>query len=141
MTYKVALNHDNISGLTALTPQPAGRGILPSRVLYGLDRRAYDDGHYYINLEYTGTIIPVTYESLLTQFGLLTSRSAEITLAIPNETRTDWIAYNGYVEKPQATYRLGFFEGITFRVILETIEGDFHPADFNEDWFAVYHGE
>lgn len=120
MPYQIADNYNNAAGLVDISPQPASPGILYPREVVAVSGVVYDDGAPYTMFVYKGVMSNTQYNSLLTQFGLTSARTNEVTVRLLLDDRITYANYNAIVVKPRngvdAKYRNGFWHDVTFRV-------------------------
>lgn len=115
-TYQVAQGHDNVAGLTDVTPQPASPGLLYPREIVAADGTVYEDGAAYTRWAFEPLISAAQYSALLSQFGLTSARSAQVTVrTVTDAARTTWDTYNATIVRPaDAQYRRGFWRDVVF---------------------------
>lgn len=83
MTYRVALNHNNVAGLADMNPQPAApEGVRYPELLYSGNGHAIVNGFRQIKLVWSAITIS-QYNNILSQFDLSeTTRSRNVTVRI-----------------------------------------------------------
>jgi hypothetical protein len=105
---QVALGYGNTGGLANLTPEPRLEGIAQGRALIAGNRLMRYDGTMRAELIWGFALISslstywddFVYNNILTQLGLASADSAEITIALPNNrTRTN-VNHNGVAYLP-----------------------------------------
>jgi hypothetical protein len=100
MTYRVADGHDvALVSLSDVDPQPRSTGIQTTRRTFAADGTVQDDGKYII-LEFTALASASEYQSVLSEFGIQTATSNDVTVYIRDETFA-WARYNGTAIRPQ----------------------------------------
>lgn len=100
MTYMVADGHDIAEeSLTTIAPQPRSEGIKATRRVFLPDGTVQDDGRH-IELEFSTIGDVATYQSLLSQFGVQSATTNEVTVMVPDETFA-WVRMNGTAVRPQ----------------------------------------
>ena len=98
-TYKVADGHDVALGsLSDVDPQPRSTGIQATRRTFAADGTIQDDAKY-ILLEFTALASASEYQSLLSDFGIQTATSNDVTVYVRDETFA-WGRYNGTAIRP-----------------------------------------
>lgn len=100
MTYKVADGHDvALANLNDVTPQPKTHGIQSTRRTHAADGTVYDEGQF-VELEF-GMIESVSdYQTMLSQFGVQTATTNEVTIYVRDETFA-WVRKNGSAVRPR----------------------------------------
>ena len=99
MAYLIATGHDVVLGsLAALAPQPATAGMQHGRRTHALSGDVIDELPF-VEFRYN-TLSVAQYQSLLTQFGLTSATTAEVTVYIQDEDY-NWVQRNGIAVKPQ----------------------------------------
>ncbi len=101
MSYLLGLGHDvALESLLALVPQPSTVGYQYASRSYAASGAIIDELPHvefrYVSLGHT----VARYRTLLTQFGLLTAKTALVTVYIQDENY-DWVLRNGTAVKPQ----------------------------------------
>lgn len=119
MTYQIASGYDNVAGLTQLDPQPRCPGINSGRTIVSVDGMIYEDGYGNADLIYT-VLTKDEYDSLLTQMGLTSVKSAQVTVSLPQNQDRNFSNYNAIITKPDPQYK-DFWKDVIFR--LTRIEG------------------
>lgn len=99
--YRVAFNvwNSSLALLTKLSPQPASNGVKATDIQYLADGSLYRQG-LYIELLYSAILGTVRYQVILSQFGLNTATSAQVTIYCPDDTFT-YLRYNGIAVRPE----------------------------------------
>lgn len=99
VTYQVADGHDNEAGFSAISPQPMCPGITPTRRTFGGDGSVTDQATY---VEFVFNVVKdvTTYQSILTQFGVNSALTNDVTITARDETFTA-INLNGTAIRPQ----------------------------------------
>lgn len=99
-TYKVA---EGFNAATAdfadISPQPKSQGIRPTRRTFSGDATINDEGSY-CELEFSALQDETEYQALLTQFGIESSLSAQVSVYIRNGVYT-FGYYNAIVVQPE----------------------------------------
>ena len=115
--YKIADGHNNTAGLTAVDPQPASYGIHYPRRVYATSGAVYPDGIAFTEWRYDEAISAEEYDSLLTQFGLDSAETNDVTIYTSDEHGRDFVNKNGTIIRPEnPVYRLGVYERLIFLV-------------------------
>jgi len=117
--YSLADGSDNEAGFVAVNPQPASEGLLyPARV-YATDGTPIDKGLPYVEWRFGPELIETAYSSLLTQFGLASAISNDVTIATNTAAnRASFSNYNGKIIRPERPqYEKGFYRNVVFRII------------------------
>lgn len=119
MTYQKAAGYNNAGGLTDISIQPASPGLTAGRRQVAGNRQEIEDGRYTSELVY-GYLTKSQYNSLLTEFGLTTNASAEITIRMPRNSDREFANYNAVIVRPDigkdAEFRLGKYLNVRFRL-------------------------
>jgi len=99
-SYKVADGHDvALESLNDADPQPRSDGIKATRRTYAADGSVFDEGCY-VELEF-GMVPSVSdYQTLLTQFGVQSALTNEVTVYVRDETFA-WVRMNGTAVRPE----------------------------------------
>lgn len=106
MAYLIATGHDVALGsLAALVPQPSTVGYRHGRRSHAasgivVDELPFVEFDYSAIFSESGADDATAYQALLTQCGLLTATTAEVTVYVQDENY-DWIQRNGTIVKPQ----------------------------------------
>ncbi len=99
-TYRVADGHDvALVSLTVLDPQPRSEGIKPTRRTFGGDGTPYDESKY-VELLYSMVGSVTEYQSILSDFGVQSAGSNEVTVYVRDETFA-WTRQNGLAIRPE----------------------------------------
>jgi hypothetical protein len=99
-TYKVKTGHDQaLISLVAVAPQPMSEGIKPTRRTFAADGAVYDEARY-VELEFSNVGSVTAYQALLTQFGILSVTSFDVTVYVRSETFA-WVRMNGTAVRPE----------------------------------------
>jgi len=99
-TYRVADGHDiALDSLNVLDPQPRSEGIKPTRRTFGGDGTPYDEGTY-VELLYSMVSTATEYQSILSDFGVQSALSNEVTVYVRDETFA-WVRKNGLAIRPE----------------------------------------
>lgn len=99
MTYRIGLGHDlALESLTPLDPQPATPGMLFGRRSYALSSDVIDELPY-VPFRYSAFGTIEEYQSVLSQFGLLTALTSLVTVYVQDRTY-DWVLRNGVAVAP-----------------------------------------
>ena len=143
MTYQIAQGWDNTSGLADIEDgtlkiyAPRTPITAPVRIITTLDGAAVADGAKTATLTFDDYLTTERMQSLLTQFGLRTGsaelESAKVTVSVPGVGR-DWKTWNAIIYHPHATYRLGRFRDVQFRLaLIERVGGEF-TSEFTSEF-------
>ena len=98
--YKVADGHDVVLGsLNDVSPQPTADGIKPTRRTHAADGSIYDEGKY-VELQFTVMNDATAYQSLLSQFGIQSATTNDVTVYVRDETFA-WVRMNGTAVRPE----------------------------------------
>jgi hypothetical protein len=99
-TYRVA-DGFNIAlvSLTVLDPQPRSEGIKPTRRTFGGDGTPYDESKF-VELLYSAVGSVTEYQSILSDFGVQSAGSNEVTVYVRDETFA-WVRKNGLAIRPE----------------------------------------
>jgi hypothetical protein len=98
MTYRVAIGYDNSGGFSDITPQPSSPGIQGTRS-FSLSRDVYDDFPYAV-LSFVNVLTVAELVSILAQFNLTDNLTSEVTVSIPDHTRT-FVTKNAKAMRPE----------------------------------------
>lgn len=99
-TYRVALTHDQaLEDLDDIAPQPATVGYQHTRRTYAASGAVIDELPF-VEFNWTTIGTATQYQALLTQFGLSSATTAEVTVYVQNENYA-WVLRNGTAVKPQ----------------------------------------
>lgn len=125
MTYQVADGHNNAAGLATMTKQPKCEGIVPGRRIRTLGRTVYEDGYSSAVLVYT-MVTSADVETILTELGIFSAVSNDITIRLPRNGDRDFTNYNATAVQPEwvreGRYKQGFYEDVEIPLIfMETI--------------------
>lgn len=115
MTYRIAIGFNNVSALADLNPQPACEGIRYAEIDFLPDGTARPNGYAFAELLYTA-LTSTEYNNLLTQMGLTTSHSSQVTIRLPNPNRSAFANYNAIIVKPNQYQYEAFFRNVVFLV-------------------------
>lgn len=117
MTYQIADGHNNAAGLANVTTQPACEGIRYPRETIAANGDVFEDGAPFVEWRYGPELHEDTYAALLTQFGLSSAKTNEVTVRTTQSANRDTFAnYNGLIVRPQPLYRRGFYRDVVFVV-------------------------
>lgn len=100
MDYKVKTGLDQtLISLVNMNPQPRSEGIKVTQRSFASSGSIFNQG-LFVELEWTMLVTDTEYQALLTQFGLLASYSAAVTIYVPSDT---FVAtrYNGIAIRPE----------------------------------------
>lgn len=98
--YKVKTNHNQaLVDLVAMNPQPHSRGVKATRRTFSADGTLHDEA-LYIQLEWSFVKDSADLSTLLTQFGLASATTANVTIYCPNQLHTA-TRYNGVAVRPE----------------------------------------
>ncbi len=99
-TYKVKTGHDEaLIDLVAIAPQPASPGVKATRRTYSADGAIHDE-NLYIQLEWSVVEDSTALATLLTQFGLASATTANVTIYCPNQLHV-YTRFNGLAVRPE----------------------------------------
>lgn len=99
MPYKVALTHDQaLEDLDNIVPQPATIGYQFARRSYAASGAVIDENPF-VEFNWTTIGTAAQYAALLTQFGLSSALTSEVTVYVQNENYA-WVLRNGVAVKP-----------------------------------------
>jgi hypothetical protein len=117
--YQIADGHDAEASFAAVTPQPASEGLLYPERVYAVDGTPIDKGLPFVIWRYGPELNETSYESLLTQFGLASAISNDVTIRTQTGAGRDtWTDWNGKIIKPERPeYRRGSYRNVSFRII------------------------
>lgn len=99
MTYQVADGHDNEAGFVDVDPQPMSPGITPTRRFFAADGSVVDEAKY-VELRFNVVRDVTTYQSILTQFGVQSALTNDVTVKVRDETFA-FVNKNGTAIRPQ----------------------------------------
>jgi hypothetical protein len=88
-----------LASLTRLATQPASSGVKATETVYFADGSVYVQG-LYIELLYNTIFGTTRYQSVLSAFGLVAARSAQITIYCPDDL-LNYTRYNGVAVRPE----------------------------------------
>jgi hypothetical protein len=118
MTYRLADGHDNEAGFVTVSLQPKSPGLLYPRRIVAASGAVYDDGAPFTYWIFS-SLTPDQYSALLTEFGLASAITNEVTIRTTGLTR-DFANYNGTIIRPQtgrdAKFDMAFFEDVRFLI-------------------------
>lgn len=98
-TYRVAVGHNEaLVDLEVLDPQPRSTGIQATSRTHAASGDIYDDAEYVI-LEYDFLETAAEYVGILTDFGLQTVKTAEVTVYVRDDIY-GWVRKNGRAVRP-----------------------------------------
>jgi hypothetical protein len=117
-TYQIADGYDNEAGFSNVSPQPAATGLYYPKRVWAADGTPKDKGSPFVIWRFKKEIPEDVYSSLLTQFGLASAISNEVTIRTVNDAaRTTWANYNGIIIRPlNPKYERGFYRDIEFMI-------------------------
>lgn len=99
-TYRVKDGHDEaLEDLVVISPQPTSPGIQPTRRTFAANGAVYDEGKY-VPLEFNVIESASAYQSLLSQFGVQSATTNEVTVYVRDETFA-WVRMNGTAVRPE----------------------------------------
>lgn len=99
MAYLLAQGHDEpLEDLDPIAPQPATVGMQHARRSFAASGVIYDELPY-VEFEFS-TLSVAAYQSLLTQFNLLTTNTADVSVYI-QDNRYNWAVFNGVAVLPE----------------------------------------
>jgi hypothetical protein len=97
--YLVATGHDVALGsLSAIVPQPRTIGLQHTRRQFAASGIVIDELSY-VELLFSMLETVAQLQALLTQFGVLTATTADVSVYVQDENY-DWQVYNGVAVKP-----------------------------------------
>lgn len=100
MTYQVADGHDvALISLNPVIPQPTSEGIKATRRSYAASGGVYDEGRY-VELEFSVLGSETSYQTLLSEFGVNTVLTNDVTVYVRDEKYT-WVRMNGTAVRPE----------------------------------------
>jgi hypothetical protein len=117
--YQLADGSDAEASYASVDPQPASEGLLyPDRV-YAIDGTPIDKGLPFVIWRYGPQLDEDDYDSLLTQFGLSSATSNDVTIKTQTGAGRDtWSDYNGKIIRPaRPEYREGYYRNVEFRIV------------------------
>lgn len=130
-SYQIVVGWDMVSSLASLENvalkiyAPRVVQVTPGRVVHLLDGSAKADGHFISSITYDDYLTGVRLEWLLTQTGLETAESSEVTVCIPGRTR-NFEYWNAIIYRPDAEFHYGRFSETVFPLALwEYIPGSY----------------
>ncbi len=98
--YKVKDGHNQaLEDLVALDPQPKSEGVKCTRRSFAADGTPIDEGRY---IELVWSMLPdvTTYQSVLSQLGIQSALSNQVTAYVRDETFA-WVRVNGLAIRPE----------------------------------------
>lgn len=99
-TYRVKDGHNEaLVDLVVISPQPQSEGIKPTRRTHAANGAVYDEGKY-IELQFNIVAGVSAYQSLLSQFGVQSATTNEVTVYVRDETFA-WVRMNGTAVRPE----------------------------------------
>ena len=102
MSYLVKTGHgEALVDLLAIDPQPASAGVKASRRTYSADGAIHDEA-LYIVLEWSVVEDATALDDLLTQFGLDSATTANVTVYCPNQLHV-YTRYNGTAQRGEVS--------------------------------------
>jgi len=119
-TYQVADGHDNEAGYSNITHQPRCEGVKYARTVDAPSGDVYEDGAYADLIHSTGEeqgLTAAQFDTLLTEYGLTTVNTNQITITLPDLDRTA-VNYNATIVRPRPKWRKGQYHDVVFRVKL-----------------------
>jgi|GEM_PF-6740801 len=100
MSYKIATGHGvALVSLAAIAPQPASPGVKATRRTHSADGAVHDEA-LYIQLAWSIVEDATALAALLTQFGLASATTANVTVYIPSQLHA-YTRYNGVAVRPE----------------------------------------
>lgn len=100
MPYLLTTGHDEtLDAADALVPQPRTIGLQYTRRLYPLSGNLIDEAPF-VEFLYSMIESITQYQAILTQYGLLTAKTALVSVQIQDENYDDAV-FNGVAVKPQ----------------------------------------
>lgn len=100
MPYLIGIGHDVVlEDLDPIVPQPATPGMLFGRRSYAASGIVIDEMPY-VPFEFSTIKSATQYQSILTQFGLMTALTAEVTVYV-QDRNYDWVLRNGLAVAPE----------------------------------------
>jgi hypothetical protein len=109
--YRVKTGHNVALGsLTTIAPSPRSVGVKATRRTHAASGLLYDEG-LHITLVYDVLEDATALTALLTQFGLHTATTANVTLYCPNQMHA-YTRYNGVCVRPEVSRDNYFLRGI-----------------------------
>lgn len=100
MSYKIATGHGvALVSLTTIAPQPASPGVKAGRRTYSADGAIHDE-NLYITLEWSVVEDSTDLATLLTQFGLASATTANVTIYCPSQLHV-YTRYNGVAQRSE----------------------------------------
>lgn len=99
-TYQVATGHDVVLGsLSDISPQPdPGPAIQATQRQFSADGQVNDQGEY-VEFSFSALDDTSAYTTLLTQFGLNSATSADVTVYV-RDSLFAWVRKNGRAVRP-----------------------------------------
>lgn len=99
MPYKIGVGLDvPLVDLDDIIPQPATVGLQYARRTFAASGVVVDELPF-VEFEFSTLDSPTQYVALLTQFGLASATTADVTVYVQNENYV-WTRYNGKAVKP-----------------------------------------
>lgn len=98
-TYRVITGWDNAGSVVDMAKQPSMPQPVPARVQRGGDGLVVEDGGYTTSLVF-GIVTKTQFTAILTELGLTSTRSAKVSLQVPDYDRDSTVIYNAIVERP-----------------------------------------
>lgn len=99
--YEIAIGFDNIAGLTAVSPRPASPGLLRSEGRrYSGNGRSSMPGFKWTEWRHS-ILLPADYVIILTQAGLATADSSEVTVRSIEDDRQIFSLFNAVIDLPE----------------------------------------
>ena len=118
MTYtEVATGHDNSAGLQTVLVQPDYDGIRYPVELYGGDGAVDDDGEPFVELRFPDIVSATDWVAIRAQFGLLTAKSALITICLMDDDKVSRTVYNGRAVRKDVSHDLCWYKAPGIDVI------------------------
>lgn len=115
MTYRAKVDHDvALVSLTTLDPQPRSSGVMSSRDDFVGDGSVVEHG-LYVELEWDVLESSTEYQTILTVFGLLSARSADVTI-YARDAVYNWKRFNGKAIRPQPSWNQYFARNVVILV-------------------------
>lgn len=111
MSYKVKTGHNQaLMDLVAIDPQPASPGVKAGRRTYSADGAIHDE-NLYVQLEWSVIEDATALDDLLTQFGLDSATTANVTIYCPNQLHV-YTRYNGIAQRSEVSRQSYFIRDV-----------------------------
>ena len=110
-TYKVKTGHNEaLIDLVTIAPQPASAGVKAGRRTFSADGAIHDE-NLYIVLEWSVVEDSTDLATLLTQFGLASATTANVTIYCPSQLHV-YTRYNGVAQRGEVSRNSYFLRDV-----------------------------